>query len=90
MPHARHPGRGGTVRRDEHVLRLIEKSPRSQLFVSLYGNPDSSPNRQLKERSQAIAASPPPIRSLQIHFYDADSSKVWREQFVLYAVVFVS
>ena len=48
--------RDGTVCHDEHVLRLIEKSLRSQLFVSLYGDPDSSSNRQLKERTQVIAA----------------------------------
>jgi Domain of unknown function (DUF4917) len=64
---------------DEHVLPLIEKNRCSKLFVSLYGSPDSPSNRQIRERSHAIAAARPSTRILQVKFFDAASAKVWRD-----------
>jgi hypothetical protein len=64
---------------DEHVLRLIEKNKCSQLFVGLYGDPDSPANRRIRDRAQAIATGRPGNRALEALFYDAASARVWRE-----------
>ena len=64
---------------DEHVLRLIDKNKCSQLFVGLYGDPDSPGNRRIRDRAQAIAAGRPNSRPLEALFYDAASARVWRD-----------
>jgi hypothetical protein len=64
---------------DEHLLRLIEKNRCSQLFVGLYGDPDSAANRRIRERAQAITAGRPNSRPLEALFYDASTARAWRD-----------
>lgn len=63
---------------DEHILRLIEKNKCSQVLVGLYGDPDSTANRKIRDRTQAIVGARPATRRLEAHFYDAASAHVWR------------
>lgn len=62
---------------DEHYLRLIERGKVSHLFVGLYGDPESSMNRQIVERAKAMRLVGRRRRELQVDFYDSESAHVW-------------
>lgn len=62
---------------DEHFLRLIEKGKTRQVFISLFGPPDSPGNARIVRRAGQIAAARPGKRPLQVQFYDAASADVW-------------
>ena len=47
------------------------------LYVSLYGDPDSDPNRQIRTRANEISVARGTRRPLAVHFYDAASAHVW-------------
>jgi hypothetical protein len=65
--------------RDEHILKMIEKSNVRALFVSIFGSPDTDSNKATKNRVQGIAQQ----RTIQgkenlaVFFYDAPSARVW-------------
>lgn len=63
---------------DDHVYeRLVESNVRA-VFVSIYGDPTSSENRQIVGRVQQIADSRPPRRArLNVFLYDAESAHAW-------------
>jgi len=63
---------------DEHIIRLLEKNKCSQLFVSLYGDPESPSNRRICERAVRIASVRPRGKPVDVKFYDAASATVWR------------
>ena len=67
---------------DSHILDYIGKSKIVNLFISIYGNPESKQNRNTIKKAQLIKMS----RSrhdkrnrypLNIIFYNAESAKVW-------------
>ena len=62
---------------DEHYLRLIEKGKLAHIFVSLYGDPESSMNRQIVERAKAMRLAGRRRRELRVDFYDSESAHVW-------------
>lgn len=62
---------------DEHYLRLIEKGKLAHLFVGLYGDPESSMNRQIVERAKAMRLVGRRRRELRVDFYDSESAHVW-------------
>src|SRR5205823_2864801 len=62
---------------DEHIVRLIGKNRVRQLFVGLYGDPDSPDNMRIQKRAQDLAAARPPSRPLDVSFYDAASVRPW-------------
>ncbi len=62
---------------DEHYLRLIERGKVSHLFVGLYGDPESSMNRQIVERAKAMRLAGRRRRELRVDFYDSESAHVW-------------
>jgi hypothetical protein len=62
---------------DEHIVRLIGKSRIRQLFIGLYGDPESPDNRRIRARAAALAASRSRTRQLAVAFFDAESVRVW-------------
>ncbi len=61
---------------DEHILRLVGANRVKQLFVSLYGNPDSETNRKIVERVESIKARRTKYK-LETYYFDAVSAHVW-------------
>jgi len=59
---------------DAHITRLIEKGKITQLFVSIYGNPDTVENAAMMGKLSAINIS---RRAIEIVCYDAVSAHVW-------------
>jgi len=64
---------------DAHVFRAVGLEGKYKaLFVSLHGDPDSSANKEIQTRANAVAAERPPGKRPAVHFYDADSASVWK------------
>lgn len=66
---------------DEHLLRRITEGRTTDLFVSIYGEAESSANQRVVERANALAeerTSRNPNAPLTVHFFDAESAHVWR------------
>jgi len=61
---------------DDHILRLIgrRRSKVRKLFVSLFGDPESESNRQIRARALALATR---NDKLAVFFYLADEANVW-------------
>lgn len=62
---------------DSHILRLIAKSKVKQLFVALYGDPESVANQEIVGRAEGLAVLRPAAKPLTVQFYDAQSASVW-------------
>jgi len=60
---------------DEHVLSLIENSKLKAVFVSLFGDPKTHQNREIIARALKFRTGG--TREREVHFYDAQSAKVW-------------
>jgi hypothetical protein len=75
------------ARNDEHFLKLIEKGRVNQLFVSIFGDPNSATNKKIINRALLIAKFRADLNAtkrkkkdqidLDVFFYDAQSAKVW-------------
>jgi len=63
---------------DNHILRLIEIGKISQLYVSIYGNPEDENNIKLIQKANALTTARHPRNPLEVFFYDAESAQVWR------------
>lgn len=70
---------------DEHILCLIEKGNITDLYVGLFGDPDSPENRRAIARAERMVQvrhdlaarrrrRPP---QLSVYFYDAESARAW-------------
>lgn len=62
---------------DKHYLRLIEKGTLAHIFVGLYGDPESSVNRQIVERAKAMSLARGRRQELKADFYNSESAQVW-------------
>jgi hypothetical protein len=62
---------------DEHILYALERGKVRSLFVSLYGDPESTDNMRIRARAERIASLRRPNRSLNVQFYQAESARVW-------------
>ena len=60
---------------DAHILEKISKGKVNKVFISLYGGLES--NKSLVERAKKIEAERDEKNPLIIHFFDAESAKVW-------------
>lgn len=61
---------------DEHFLTSIENGKIRQLYVGIYGDPESNVNKQIVRRAMRMVA----VRkkgNLEVFFYDASTTKVW-------------
>ena len=75
------------ARNDEHFLKLLEKGRVNQIFVSIFGDPDSATNKKIINRALLIAKFRADLNAtkrkkkdkvdLDVFFYDAQSAKVW-------------
>jgi hypothetical protein len=63
---------------DDHILRLIPLGRTSQLYVSLFGDPDSDSNKFIIRRALDLAAQRRRRSQLEVKFFDASSASVWR------------
>lgn len=62
---------------DRHILSKIERGKISSVYVSLYGDPGSSSNKQIITSARKLAAGRPDRHKLDIKFFDAASAHVW-------------
>jgi Domain of unknown function (DUF4917) len=63
---------------DEHWLRLIEKNKSlRQLFVGIYGDPETPANTALIARCSTLGATRSLRSPLTVGFFDAASANVW-------------
>ena len=64
------------AKNDEHCLKQIERGKLSQLYVGIYGDPNSPDNKAIIDRAERMSA-PSRRTKLNVHFFDASSAKVW-------------
>ncbi|NOT88026.1 MAG: DUF4917 family protein [Lysobacter sp.] len=69
---------------DEHVIRMLEIGKIGRLFVGVYGDPNAQHNAEMIARARKIAQARATRTSgrkraqeLEVHFYDAQSARVW-------------
>ncbi|WP_404482035.1 DUF4917 family protein [Novosphingobium sp. BL-52-GroH] len=66
---------------DDHILRYIASGTAPDLFVSLYGDPNSDSNQMIIGRANGLAERRAVLtegrKSLTIRFFDAASAQVW-------------
>jgi hypothetical protein len=62
---------------DDHLVRLIERNRVSQLFMSIYGDPASEANTAIIAKAMDLAARRRGRIALRVHFYNAESARVW-------------
>lgn len=61
---------------DEHILKRIEKGKLSEVYVGIYGDPESRSNKQIISRAERLNI-PSRRKPLKVSFYDAGSARVW-------------
>lgn len=70
---------------DEHFLHLIEKGKVTQLYVGIYGDPDSPTNKHITKRANEMreyrlnlaARRRRRPQDLEVFFYDAETAQPW-------------
>ena len=70
---------------DEHVLKCIEDCKVTNVYVSIFGDPDSPDNQRIINRAQAFKANTMKSRrrkreEREVRFYDAASAGVWADE----------
>lgn len=62
---------------DDHILKRVKKGKIGQLYVSIFGDPDSPENKIVIAKAQSLADGRPERAPLEIEFIDANSLHVW-------------
>ncbi|WP_334188302.1 DUF4917 family protein [Noviherbaspirillum sp.] len=62
---------------DEHYLKRIEKGKISQLYIGLYGDPNSDANKLITRRADLMSNNRRRGAPLSISYFDSASAKVW-------------
>lgn len=62
---------------DNHVLKKIARGRISQVYVGLYGDPESQGNRRIRNAATALKNYRDKHATLDIAFFDAASAQVW-------------
>ena len=65
---------------DDHVLKKIPEGKVTNLFVGLYGDPNSETNKRIIAKAFSFAdyrAEIPRKNTLNIHFFDVGTARVW-------------
>lgn len=62
---------------DEHVLRRIQKGKIGQIYVSIFGDPTSPTNLDIRARAEALANARPEKVPLEVEFVDAATLHIW-------------
>lgn len=63
---------------DEHILKRIRKGKVSELYVGIYGDPESLANKALKKNAQKLSSERTQKKPLNVKFYDASSANAWK------------
>lgn len=62
---------------DRHILKKIARGKIPQIYVGLYGDPESFGNRQIQIAATLLAHSRDDRDPLDVAFFDAASAQVW-------------
>lgn len=62
---------------DQHVLKKIARGKIPQIYVGLYGDPESRGNKQIRRAATALASFRNEREPLDVSFFDAASARVW-------------
>ena len=65
---------------DDHVLKKIPEGKVTDLFVGLYGDPNSENNKRIIAKAFSFAdirTENPRKKKLNVHFFDAGTARVW-------------
>ena len=62
---------------DMHILKKISKGKISKMYVSLYGDFDSSENKTIRNKANSLANGRSANNPLEVIFFDAKSASVW-------------
>ena len=62
---------------DDHYLRCIQKGKISQLYVGLYGDPNSEANRYITRRANQLTNGRRARNPLSVSYFDTSSANVW-------------
>lgn len=62
---------------DQHVLKKIARGKIGQVYVGLYGDPDSQRNKQIRNAATSLANTRGDRVPLDVAFFDAVSAQVW-------------
>lgn len=62
---------------DKHILKKISRGKIAQVYVGLYGDPESQGNKQIFTAATALANSRGAQVALDVAFFDAASARVW-------------
>lgn len=62
---------------DEHYLKRIEKGKLSQLYIGLYGDPNSEANKKIIARANHMSSNRKGKTPLGIEYFDSSTAKVW-------------
>ncbi|WP_172331651.1 DUF4917 family protein [Mangrovicoccus sp. HB161399] len=62
---------------DQHILKKIARGKIGQIYVGLYGDPDSVGNKTIRSAANALTVYRGERVPLSVAFFDAASAKVW-------------
>jgi hypothetical protein len=62
---------------DDHIISKITKGSISNLFISIFGNPESDGNRRIIGKALALKNLRDVRYPLEVSFYNAQSAQVW-------------
>lgn len=62
---------------DAHFLRCIQRGKVSQLYVGLYGDPNSDGNKRIARQAENVSTGRRGNRALAVTYFDAKSANVW-------------
>jgi len=65
------------AKNDQHVLKKITRGKIIQIYVGLYGDPESVTNKQIKDAAMSMAHLRSGSFPLNVDFFDAASAEVW-------------
>ncbi|WP_461067023.1 DUF4917 family protein [Spirosoma horti] len=71
---------------NDHITNLIPESKIENLFISIYGDPDSQDNKKIMLKAQNLVEERKTINKkkfrniteLSLHFYDASTTPIWQ------------
>src|SRR6056297_1725018 len=62
---------------DQHILKKIARGKIGQIYVGLYGDPDTETNKGIRSAAGALAAHRDERVPLAVSFFNAASAQVW-------------
>ena len=62
---------------DEHYLKCIQRGKVSNLYVGLYGSPNSDSNKFITRRAEQLVSGRRGRNPLSVTYYDSSTAEVW-------------